>query len=198
MADADEYQSESTLVYADTLPVAFTRIESPPDPATLARFNFNNRQVLEAVAALEERAIEPEEDEGPSGEAVARLDLKINLLLNMVGQLLAERGVSPEPVSVRLDSRSVAFEPGDAAPASGDAGTLAVYLDASPAAPLKLAGTVAAVRAIDGRPMAELVYSGMDDNVREALEKLIFRHHRRAIAAANRAEPHEMGNKTQT
>jgi hypothetical protein len=193
MADAEEYPSESTLVYEDILPVVFAREQNPPDAAMLSRFNFNNRQVLEAVAALEEHAVESDEDEGASSEAIARLNLKINLLLNMVGQLLAERGGLPEPAPVRLGSHSIAFVPGGAAPASGEAGAVSVYLDASPAAPLKFAGNVVAVRAIDGRPMVELTYSGMDDGVREALEKLIFRHHRRAIAAANRAtEPAEV------
>lgn len=143
--------------------------------------NQDNLRLLHAVAALEEYTAEPADDDAIA-HALARLDLKVALLLELVGKLLMERSDMPASVPVRLGSHRLTWPDATGSLRPGDAGIAAVWLRASPATPLQIAGEVAAVRPQDAGCEVELSYLGLDEPVGEALEKLIFRHHRRAIA----------------
>lgn len=184
MTDATDNDSctETSLIYADRLPLAWTPQDDAPDAALLARLNRDNLQVLQAVGALEEYTAEPTDDDA-TAHALARLDLKVALLLDLVGKLLMDRAAMPAPVPVELGSRHLAWR-SDAALAAGvgDAGVAAIYLRASPATPLIFVGNIASVHEQGAERRFELAFSGLDEPVRDALEKLIFRHHRRSIA----------------
>lgn len=180
--EADD--SAVALTYADRLPVAWEPVAEPMDDTFHARLNHDNLQVLQAVGALEENVAEPDEDEdGATAQALARLDRKVNLLLELVGKLVVENGDLPAAVPMQLGSDRLIWSGSALSLERGDTGVAAVYLRASPATPLRLAGRVEGVLGQGDESRYELAYLNLHEPVRNALERLIFRHHRRLIAS---------------
>ncbi|GAP65255.1 hypothetical protein MBSD_n0544 [Mizugakiibacter sediminis] len=175
---------EEHIAYEGALPLAWTPQAQAPAGAELARLFETDLTVLGVVAARDERhRAEAAEDGVPSPE-LAWIDAKLNLLLELVGALLARERTPPPPRALRLNSHGVAWE--DAAPPpSGAHGIVALHLDACPAVPLRLPGRVAP-RAPHERRCVVLFHE-LPAPLREALERLVFRDHRRRIAEARHA-----------
>ena len=75
------------LAYEDVLPLAWRRLPEPFDPATIGSFADRNLRVLQSLSALEEHGqIEKPDDSSVHAADILRLDMKMNLLLDMVGQ----------------------------------------------------------------------------------------------------------------
>jgi hypothetical protein len=176
------------LIYSDHLPVVWTPLAEPPDATTLARLNDENLQVLHAVAALEEYPVEPDEDDGAMGHVLARLDMKVNLLLGLVGDLVAEHHQLPSAVPVQLGGDRLIWRDPNLKLSGKSPGIAAVYLRASPATPLRLAGELEAARDNNAESTFKLDCLHLDEAVRNGLERMIFRHHRRSIAGRH---PHD-------
>ena len=101
------------LGYADTLPLGFQRLDTLPQGATLAGINLENQPVLVADASLDEQRPHQEkksEEEPQLAEDVQRLELKINVLIQLVARLLT-RGADLPPVrSVRLHAQGLEWQ----------------------------------------------------------------------------------------
>src|SRR5262245_39561857 len=91
------------LAYEDVMPAAWRPLSKPADPTTLGSFAERNLRILQAIVALEERGQTEKVDEShPHSADLLRLDTKINLLIDMVGQLLIANQVRPQAVPVRF------------------------------------------------------------------------------------------------
>jgi hypothetical protein len=174
------------LAYEDVLPVAWRRLPEPFDPALIGAFADRNVRVLQAVAALDEHGqLEKADDNSPYAADMARLELKVNLLLDMVGQLLAASHPRPKPAAVRFNALGGVFQSAPPFPDLGSQGVLEVYLRECIAEPLQLLGRVASVGP-DGRVKVRFVPPG--EHVADLLEKLAFRKHRRQVAGARQTK----------
>ena len=174
------------LVFEDAMPLSWA--EAPlVDGIDLARMNADNAQLLGAESSLEEaRVHDAIKDESPAlAHELQRLEFKLNILLRLTAELSARHNALPRPASVRLSAAGLEWV-GAAAdgPRVGTTGVLTLYINPALPQPLKLSCRVVGERQADGRRVVQLQFAGLSDSVAEAINRLIFRHHRRLVAGA--------------
>jgi hypothetical protein len=172
------------LAYEDLLPVRWVPHPRPVDEVTAQHLAERNVRVLQACDALEEYGQhEKSDDESPHSADLMRLDFKLNLLLDLAGQLLANSQSRVTPSSIRLNSLGATWKTDEAVPAEGSYGILEVGIRDIVVQPLNLPGeAVAASR--HGEARVRFILLG--EVVADHIEKLVFRRHRRKIADARR------------
>lgn len=168
------------LAYEDVLPVAWKRLPEPFDPAVIGSFADRNLRVLQALSALEEHGqIDKPDENAPHAADILRLDLKVNLLLDMVGALLVASHPRPPAAAIRFNTLGGVWKASPPFPDLGNQGVLEIYLRDCIADPLRLVGRISSVGP-DGRVKARFIPPG--ENIADLLEKLAFRKHRRQVA----------------
>jgi hypothetical protein len=168
------------LIYEDALPLIWRQLESIPGETQLARLNDSNEAFLRALSALEEHhpGYAELEDRFPIiRQELERLDLKLNLLMELVGHVLSRQMMLPEPVPVRVGAEGIEWRC-ERLPDRGSWVFVELYLRPRYPRPLELVGEV--MERSDKE--VKLAFIGMSESVQDWLEKLIFRHHRRHIA----------------
>ncbi|WP_063571534.1 MULTISPECIES: PilZ domain-containing protein [Luteibacter] len=151
-----------------------------PEAAALALINDRNASVLVAVSALMDRRSEASEDDSPLTQEVARLDAKLNVLMEIVNRLLLPQTGLPSRIALRFNA-SGAVLPWDGLPPVGQPVLLKIHFDACRALPLELPG-VRLAGPTDGKGF--LGFEGLTEPVRDGIERLVFRQHRRQVAEA--------------
>jgi hypothetical protein len=172
------------LAYIDCLPVRFETSVTPPDAAMRANMAEKNLRLLLASAALEEHGqIDKTDENSPHSADLLRMEQKVNLLLDVVGYLLAASQSRPDPTPIRLNALGAVWEAGPLTPVAGAQGILQVYLRDCLVQPLQLLATAVSV----GDGETHLEFGNLPDSVADHLEKLVFRRHRRQIAGSRHA-----------
>lgn len=171
------------IVYEARLPLAWKVLTVKPDEPQLAVINENNEAILRTISSLEDFAPDHTEDLSGLNQEIARIDVKLNLLLDLVGQLLAAQSTIPSNMVVRLGAVAVEWS-GTNLPGVGQYVQIELYLHRSYPRPLCLLGSVRAGQL--GESSVIVPFEGIGEPVQDALERLIFRHHRRRIAQARR------------
>lgn len=170
------------LAYEDVLPVSWRRLPEPYDPALLGSFADRNLRVLQAFTALEEHGpVEKPDENAPYAADMQRIELKMNLLLDMMGQLLNASQPRPKPAPIRFNALGSVWQASPPYPDLGAQGVLEVYLRECIAEPLRLVGRIASVGP-DGRVKVRFIQPG--EHIADLMEKLAFRKHRRQVAGA--------------
>jgi hypothetical protein len=170
------------LAYEDVLPVAWKRLGEPFDPSLIGSYQDRNLRVLQALQALEEHGqVEKPDETSPHHADLMRLDLKLNLVLDMVGQLLVASHPRPRSAAIRFNAVGAVWQGHTPYPEMGNQGVLEIYLRDCIAEPLRLVGRIASIGP-DGRIKARFVPPG--EHISDLLEKLAFRKHRRQVAGA--------------
>ena len=183
MADAgDTVILHNELAYADMLAVEFRPLTGALDSAFEANLMERNLRLLQACAALEEHGQhEKAAEDSPHAADIMRIDLKVNLLLDLVGHLLATSQSRPKAVPVRFNANGIVWQCEGRGPAEGSRGLVQIHLKESLVEPLILVGVVAD-GAVDGQ--VHVRFEPMGEAVADHIEKLVFRRHRRQIAGA--------------
>jgi hypothetical protein len=165
------------LAYEEVLPVNWAPLAGAMDAAVAASVTERNVRLLQALAAIEDHGVSDKPDE--STPDLTRLDFKINLLLDLVGQLVVANRPRPAPVAIRFNSQGALWRvPAPPGPA-GQQGMVEIHLRDFLAEPLRLVGTLTKVGA-DGEVAAR--FAPIGEPLADLLERLIFRHHRRQVA----------------
>lgn len=176
------------LAYEDVLPVGWRPLPEPFDPTVIGSYADRNLRVLQALSALEEHGqIEKADENAPHAADILRLDLKVNLLLDMVGQLLVASHPRPRAAPIRFNALGGVWQAFPPFPDLGSQGVLEVYLRDCIAEPLRLVGRIASVGP-DGRVKVRFIPPG--EHIADLMEKLAFRRHRRQVAGAR--QPRKM------
>ncbi len=173
------------IVYEDNLPLGWRVIDEFPGTEQLEHINHSNESFLKSFASLDEYPIlrhELDDDHSDYAQELVRLDLKINLLLELVGHVLSRQLELPKPVYLRMSSQGLEWFDARLPPA-GSRVLLELYLHSRYPRPLELLGSIAVGPGMDKSPSAKIRFYGLSESVTESLEKLIFRHHRRKIAS---------------
>jgi hypothetical protein len=175
------------LIFEELLPVAWTP-GVLASGALLARLNADNHQLLGAESSLDEvRVHEALKDESPALlHELQRLEYKVNILLRLTAELALRSSGLPAAEQVRMSSLGLEWF-GEHPLQADAAGLLSIYINASLPQPLKIPCVVAGERLVDGARATMFRFVGLSDAVVDALEKLIFRHHRRLVAGAKHA-----------
>jgi hypothetical protein len=169
------------LAYEDLLPVRWTAQAEPVADLQAQHFAERNLRVLQACDALEEHGrLEKSDEESPHSADIMRLDMKLNLLLDLAGQLLAASQQRAEARPIRFNAMGAHFtwpEP----LAAGAHGILEITLRDIVVQPLHLPAQVVG-GATAGQVRVRFLALG--ETVADHIEKLVFRRHRRKIAGA--------------
>jgi hypothetical protein len=173
------------LAYEDVLPLAWRPHRQPLDPAIVTSFGERNLHVLQACAAIEEHGQqEKKDDTSPVAGELLRLDLKVNLLLDLLGQLVVANNPRPPPTPVRFNALGATWKHSGTEPLPAGEGVLELYLRDSLPQPLRLLGRITASDP-DGRVKARFIPPS--DTIADLIEKLAFRRHRRQVAGARQS-----------
>lgn len=187
MTDTLNESLGEAIVYEDDLPLAWDPLPGEPAADQLARWNAANERILRLVSGLEEHHHEMGEDHSAEAQELARLDFKLNLVLELVGELLATQLAFPPPRRVRLNAQGIQWHESGQAPTPNGLVHMTLYLHRQLPKPLELVGRVQQVdSAPEGGRTVVAAFHGLSEPVHDLLEKLIFRHHRRSIAARPR------------
>ncbi|MBO9715909.1 MAG: PilZ domain-containing protein [Pseudoxanthomonas sp.] len=173
---------DETLACEAVLPAEFAPDAGPGQP-------LQAEALLRSLAQVEDLRGEDggEEKRGELPALAQRLDAKLDLVLALLGRLVRQSTpvLSTRPLrwSVR-GLRLAAVDPVDRPP--GTAGV--VRLQPSDWLPdaLELPATVAASAVIDGQPTLWLRFAPLPPALEDALERHLFRMHRREVAARRR------------
>jgi hypothetical protein len=172
---------DDKIAYEDLLPVRWRPQVDRVSDLQAQQYAERNLRILQACDALEEQGrLEKADDQSPHSADLLRLDLKLNLLLDVVGQLLAASQQRAQPVQIRFNAMGAHF----AWPqplAIGARGILEVTLRDIVVQPLDLPAEV-----VSGAPAGQVRvrFLALGENVADHIEKLVFRRHRRKIAGA--------------
>lgn len=171
MNDKQDRLDES-ICLESRLPFRWSAREEPLSDMELQGINQTNNSLFQALAVIDESALPDLQEHGALGQELVRLDAKLNLMLSMVGQLLSQQSDLP-PLSDLILTASSLRLPGTAV-ADGQ-GLAELYLHPGIAMPLALP-----VEFAGGNGLIH----GLAVDVQNALERYLFRHHRRAVATA--------------
>jgi hypothetical protein len=170
------------LAYEDLLPVRWRPSDKEIDEVTALHYAERNLRVLQSCDALEEHGqLDKSDDETPHSADLRRLDFKLNLLLDLAGQLVAASQPRLKPVSIRLNAMGASFTY-DEALKEGSHGVLEVLLRDIVVQPLNLPAQVVPNPKAGGQVRVRFLSLG--EVVADHIEKLVFRRHRRKIAGA--------------
>ncbi|MBK6599801.1 MAG: PilZ domain-containing protein [Proteobacteria bacterium] len=172
------------LAYEDVLALAWHPRSKDFDERAAAHLAEQNLRLLQAFDALEEHStVDKPDDASPYAQDLARMDFKINLLLDLVGELLAASHTRPRAQSVRFNALGASWSAGtnDVLPAIGAHGLLQLYLRDTLVKPLTLPARIASV---DAGGQVRATFEMVGELTAEHLEKIVFRNHRRKIAGA--------------
>ncbi|HTQ36799.1 MAG TPA: PilZ domain-containing protein [Steroidobacteraceae bacterium] len=179
------------LAYEDLLPMAFKPLARPLDAAAAGALADRNMRLLQVCAAIEEHgAVERKDEASPHSADLLRLEVKVNLLLDLMGQVLAAQVPRPAPAMLRFNAQGAQWKTLDP-PRVGAQGMLEVWLRDCLPQPLGLIANIASVAA-DGMVKATLTPPG--EAVADLIEKLAFRRHRRHVAGVR--QPRRSGSET--
>jgi hypothetical protein len=170
------------LAYEDLLPVRWVPHDKQIDDVTAGNLAERNLRVLQACDALEEYGLTEKDDESPHSADLMRLDFKLNLLLDLAGQLLAQSHTRVGPIAIKLNSLGASWKT-EAAPAVGTHGILEGGLRDIVVQPLKLPSQIVATT---NPGEARVRFTLLGEVVADHIEKLVFRRHRRKIADSRR------------
>lgn len=190
--DKDNDTLGQGLVYEDMLPLRWRGLDIHHTSLELARLQEGNEEVLRVIAVLDEYLSEGGEEHASLNQEMLRVETKLNLLLALVGQLFTLHYPQPPVRPVKLSPISIQWLSGDGV-ALGDYGVVELYLSPHCPRPLVFPGTVIRCEAVAGGHCIGVEFDGLSEGIKERLEKIIFRHHRRSIALARRRTPTEPG-----
>ncbi len=170
---------EGRLSSEESLHVDSEPLVWPPAVGQQAWMAERNANTLAVIAALEERVTETGEEDNPLMQEMLRMDAKLTALVDIVNQLLVPANTLPPQQLLRFNAVG-ALLPAALVP-SGDALLLRLRFDVCRSLPLELAARVER-RGDDGRVFVAFV--SLSDVLGDAIERLVFRHHRRKVAEA--------------
>lgn len=186
--DATKEPLGQGLIYEDMLPLRWRTVDVPYSTLELARLQESNEEVLRIIAVLDEHSSDGGEEHTPLNQEILRIETKLNLLLSLVGQIFTLHYPQPQTRPVKLTPVYIEWMTSDGVQPD-EYGLVELYLSPRCPRPLVFPGKVAAVEAVAGGYSIRVKFAELNDVLKERLEKIIFRHHRRSVALARRRPP---------
>jgi hypothetical protein len=179
MSDSRWDEFEQRVSVEELLHLAVEPLAWPVPPARALSLAERNGNALAAIAALEERRVEAAEEDNPLLQEMRRMDAKLTALVDIVNRLLTPTDTLPGRRLVRFNARGAVI-PTELVP-PGEAMLLSLRFDHCRSLPLELAAQPDRLLD-DGRTF--VAFTALSDAQGDAIERLVFRHHRRKVADA--------------
>ncbi len=180
----DSYGKEAltALCYHSVIPVECGLLQEPANAALRQRHQHDNAVLLQGLLVVDEQPVMEHDDELSSlGQELQRIDHKLNLVLELLSQTLRSWRSLPAPTSVRLTVDGVEWNSEEELPVDEPV-LLRLYLSPVFPNPLVVTGRVQDCRNSGDKFIISVCFDELGRQVREALEKLVFRQHRRKVA----------------
>jgi Atypical PilZ domain, cyclic di-GMP receptor len=171
------------LAFHDVLPVQWMALPAPPDRFELIGIEESNVLLLQACVAVEEHPAREQNDElGPLAGEIARLDFKLNLVMQLLSKLVSPHKMPP-PTLIDFNGLGASWICVGQPPHIGEHGLLRVQLRSSLPQPLELPAEVVGVDS----GTAKVKFAALSEALVELIQRLAFLRHRRQIADARKA-----------
>jgi hypothetical protein len=181
MSESPDQSDKLGVCYEALMPVAVTLLSAEPTSYEVSQAQQSNQTVLQTISALEE-SVERNVDEAERGSEIARLELKLNILLDLVSEIASRNLELPPQRVVRLCADRLLW-PDDGYYRAGEALRVDLYLQPGYPRPLQLLGVLSEQRHQEGESVwAQIELSQPEEMMTDAMERFIFRQHRRQIA----------------
>jgi len=178
-------ESEQGLIYEDLLPLKWQTLTGEPSSLEMAKLDAGNEEVLRFIDVLDEHPGESAGEHPSINQELAKVEIKFDLLLNMLTQLLSVYFPLPAPVNVRLTPFGVQWT-SQTIVNPESRGLIEIYLNSRCPRALVFPARVEHAEQDGQEYRVSVQFTEMSDPIRERLEKMIFRHHRREVALARR------------
>jgi hypothetical protein len=173
----------SELAYHDELPVEWGAVSKPLDSFTLNGLEEANIALLQACVAVEEHPARDKNDEFlPLANELARLDYKLNLVLQLLGKLGPRREM-PAPTPVRFNALGASWDARGVLPAVGTQGVLRIRLRSALPESLGFGAEVTDVNGVE----VTVRYLQLSEAAAELIQRLCFLQHRKQVAGARKS-----------
>jgi len=180
-----ETGSEQALIYEDLLPLKWQALADEPSSLETSKLDASNEEILRFIDVLDEHPHESTGEHSSINQELVKVEIKFDLLLNMLTQLLSVYFPPPAPVNVRLTPFGAQWT-SHTAVSPGTAGLVEIYLNSRCPRALVFPARVEQAEQDGQIYRVSVKFTEMSDSIRERLEKMIFRHHRRGVALARR------------
>lgn len=140
----------------------------------------SNHRFMAILPALEEPDAHVADGNPPNAD-YARLETKLDLILELLGEVFQQKKPMPANVPFQLSARGIVWL-SDAAPAVNSNIELQLYLSTQLFVPLYLSAQVVHVEDVGSTQRIQASFLPMEEALQEWLEKYIFRQHRREVA----------------
>lgn len=172
------------LAFHGEYPLDWLRLPVSPDNRALEQMDAANLALLQACIASEEQPVrEKNDDLTPLAHELARLDYKINLALQMLATLVAQKSAPMQPRPVRFNATGATWTALAPPPAAGEHGILRIRLQTTLPQCLELAGRITEVDGAD----VSVEYLRMSEACGEQMQRLCFLRHRKQVAGARKS-----------
>lgn len=174
------------VTYRDNLPIDWEVVSSLPCDGERHRLDRGNEDLLQTLLILDEPFQEGEEEgDGPGHGHLRYLEAKLDLLLSLVGEMLAAAVALPQAQPLQIGAQGLRVQVADkGAVQVGNLLKIRLFLDDKIPRPVQLYGQVQAVQS-DG---FTLRYTPLEPALQDLLDRYVFRQHRRAIALSRQAQ----------
>ena len=167
------------------------QVGAPPSAAALHEWMHADAVLLNALAGMESQLSAHETEFGGDMEKrLDRLEAKLDLALNLLSNLLAQNTPKPETCPVTLSASTIEWVSRSAAPAKGSI-VISLFIDPRMPQPLMLPASVRESDAATGGTRIVADFTHLSEEVKDSLERAVFRHHRRHIQAMHGANKHQ-------
>lgn len=165
---------------------AATFLPGPLDHATLDRMALQGESLLHALAVVDDSAPRSEDSEQPADAALQRLEAKLDVLTLLIAGIAATQGVQDPLLALHWSAHGAELEArGEIA--AGSTGRFRVSASDWLPTPLLLPATVIATAPEhDNVARIWLQFGPLSPSFAEALERHVFRIHRREVAERRR------------
>ena len=154
------------------------RVQDTPTANELLSIDSENERFLKTSSIWQDHPVEVEELDSV-GLELRRQDLKISLLMDMVGELLVRQSELPPREFIRLTATGVEFSSSVDEFQEGATAKVRLYLFPAFPRPLQFYGEITES---EQKGLVNLKFSGTSIAVQDQIEKLLFTYHRRSIA----------------
>ncbi len=171
----DEALAEA-ICLEGVLPVAWKDMPAALSDAEYAALHEGNLMLLNALAVMEQPRHGDSEDSLAVHQDLFRLEAKLDLLTSLVTRLLDKYELVPPLAAVKLTARSFHWHGSMLPSEAGRSGIIEIYVHPLVAAPLRLPARI--------EQAGSAVLAEQPQVMRNALEKFLFRQHRRQVAGS--------------
>jgi len=163
-----------TICLDGVLPVSWAAMPAGFTDHEYSAMHEGNLMLLNAIAVIDQPQVHDGDESGLLHQDMFRIEAKLDLLTSLVTRLLDKYALVPPLASVTLTARQFLWH-GQVIPAEpGTTGIIEIYVHPLVAAPLRLPARV------ESNGVAQL--SELPLSMKNALEKFLFRQHRRRVA----------------